>query len=249
MCAWRLWSLLGWLDIRQRYARSKLGPFWITISMGVFVGTLATVYGALFGQRLSDYLPTIAVGIVMWGLFSGIVSEGATSYISTANYMRQINTPRLIYILQAAWRNMVIFAHNFIIVLAVLLLFGVKDWRAVLLFLPGLAIFVLNAIWMAALIGLLAARFRDLPQIVSALLQIGFYVTPILFSGKMLTAQHQWIVEWNPLAYLIDIVREPLLGKIPPMFTWELSIAMMLLGWILALTVTGRYHKRIPFWV
>jgi lipopolysaccharide transport system permease protein len=155
----------------------------------------------------------------------------------------------LIYVLQVAWRNLVIFAHNFIIVAGVLLIFGVKDWLAVLLFVPGLVIYLLNAMWIAALIGLLAARFRDLPQIVSALLQIGFYITPILFSGRMLTAQHRWIVEWNPLAYLIDIVREPLLGNVPPASAWGVSLAMMLFGWILALAVTGRYYKRIPFWV
>ncbi|OYV29717.1 MAG: ABC transporter permease, partial [Thiomonas sp. 20-64-5] len=68
--AWRLWSLLGWLEIRQRYARSKLGPFWLTISMGVLVGTMGVVYGSLFGVKLADYLPMLAVGIVMWGLFS-----------------------------------------------------------------------------------------------------------------------------------------------------------------------------------
>ncbi|OYV37211.1 MAG: ABC transporter permease, partial [Thiomonas sp. 20-64-5] len=145
--AWRLWSLLGWLEIRQRYARSKLGPFWLTISMGVLVGTLGVVYGSLFGQKLTDYLPLIATGIVMWGLFSSIVNEGSTAYINSANYIRQVNTPRLIYILQVAWRNTVIFVHNFIIVLVVLLIFGVKSWATLPLFIPGLVLFLLNAMW------------------------------------------------------------------------------------------------------
>lgn len=247
--AWRLWSLLGWLEIRQRYARSKLGPFWLTISMGVLVGTLGVVYGSLLGQKLTDYLPLIAIGIVVWGLFSGIVNDGCMAYISSANYIRQINTPRFIYILQATWRNTVIFAHNFIIVLAVLLIFGVKSWATLPLFVPGLTLFLLNAMWISTFIALLAARFRDLPQIVSALLQVAFYVTPILFHGGMLASKHQWIVEYNPLAYLVDIVRQPLIGEVPPVFTWELTIGMAGLGWIAALVLTGRYHKRIPYWV
>ncbi len=247
--SWRLWSLLGWLEIRQRYARSKLGPFWLTISMGVLVGTMGVVYGSLFGQKLTDYLPMIAIGIVMWGLFSGIVNEGCNAYIGGANYIRQVHTPRLIYILQAAWRNTVIFAHNFIIVFAVLLIFGVKSWATLPLFIPGLVLFLLNAIWMAALTGLLAARFRDLPQIVSALLQVAFYVTPILFNGGMLAGKHQWIVEYNPLAYLIDIVRQPLVGEAPAALTWGVAIGMAVVGWALALAFTGRYHKRIPYWV
>ena len=73
LCLWRLWTLLGWLEIRQRYARSKLGPFWLTVSMGILVGTMSVVYGALLGQDLSTYLPMLAIGIVVWTLFSTII--------------------------------------------------------------------------------------------------------------------------------------------------------------------------------
>ncbi len=247
--AWRLWSLLGWLEIRQRYSRSKLGPLWLTISMGVMVGTLGVVYGTLFGQKLGDYLPMIAVGLVVWNLFSSIVNEGSQAYMASANYIRQVRTPRLIYMLQAAWRNAVIFAHNFVIVVVVLAIFGIKSWAALPLVIPGLALLILNALWMAAFVGLLAARFRDLPQIVEALMQVAFYVTPILFSGQMLSGKHHWIVEFNPLAYLIDAVREPLVGITPSMATWWVSGGMAVIGWLLALAITGRYHKRIPYWV
>jgi lipopolysaccharide transport system permease protein len=246
--AWRLWTLLGWLELRQRYARSRLGPFWLTISMGVLVGTLGLVYGALLGQPMSDYLPLVASGIVLWALFSGVVNDGCTCYIASANYIRQVQTPRLIYVLQAAWRNLVICAHNFIIVLIVLAAFGVKDWACLALFIPGFMLYLLNALWMAALLGLLAARFRDLPQIVAALLQVAFYVTPILFRGSMLS-RHHWIVALNPLAYLIDVVRMPLLGQVPPAATWGVAALLAGLGWALALGFTGRYHKRIPYWV
>ncbi|WP_031406261.1 ABC transporter permease [Thiomonas sp. FB-Cd] len=247
--AWRLWSLLGWLEIRQRYSRSKLGPLWLTISMGVMIGTLGVVYGTLFGQKLGDYLPMVAVGLVVWTLFSTIVNEGSMAYISSANYIRQVRTPRLLYVLQAGWRNCVIFAHNFAIVLLVLAILGVKSWAVLPLFVPGIALLVLNALWMAAFAGLLSARFRDLPQIVAALLQVAFYVTPILFSGTMLAGKHHWIVAFNPLSYLIDAVREPLLGQAPSATTWVVTGGMAALGWVLALALTGRFHKRIPYWV
>ena len=247
--AWRLWTLLGWLEIRQRYSRSKLGPFWLTISMGVLVGTMGVIYGTLFGQRLREYLPMVAIGIVCWGLFSGIVNEGCNAYISSSNYIRQIRTPRLIYILQVAWRNLVIFVHNFVIVLLVLVIFGVRSWEILLLFLPALALFVLNAVWIAAFVGLIAARFRDFPQIIAALLQVAFYVTPILFSGQMLAGKHHWIVEFNPLAYLMELVRQPLLGGVPDVRIWAVASVMAVVGWALALATTGRYHRRIPYWV
>ena len=247
--AWRLWTLLGWVEIRQRYARSKLGPFWVTISMGVLVGTLGIVYGALLNQSKVDYLPLVAVGIVMWGLFSGIVGDGCNAYIGSANYIRNAATPRLIYVLQVAWRNLVLFAHNFIIIILVLMISGVQDWAVLPLFIPGLIVFLANSLWMAALFGLLSARFRDLPQIILALLQVAFYVTPILFHGSMLSGEHHWIVAVNPLAYMINIVRQPLLGEAPSTLAWSVTIVMAVFGWVVALMFTGRYHKRIPYWV
>ena len=80
------------------------------------------------------------------------------------------------------------------------------------------------------------------------MMQVAFYVTPILFSGDMLRGKHHWIVEFNPLAYLIDTARQPLLGVIPSPLTWAVSTSMAIIWWLLALTLTGRYHNRIPYW-
>ncbi|WP_312283615.1 ABC transporter permease [Candidatus Igneacidithiobacillus taiwanensis] len=247
--AWRLWTLLGWVEIRQRYARSKLGPFWLTISMGVMATTLGLLYGLLFGQNLSTYLPMISIGIVMWGLFSGVVNDGCNAFIAGAGYIKQIPSPKYLFVLQVAWRNLVIFLHNFIIVLIVLAIFGIKSWVSIWLFFPGLLLFVLNAMWMASFAGVVAARFRDFPQIVASLLQVAFYVSPILFHGEMLSKKHQWVIELNPIAYLIDIVRQPLLGIYPAASAWVITGGMAFLGWGLALAFAGRYIKRIPYWV
>lgn len=240
--------LLGWLEIRQRYARSSIGPFWMTISMGVMVGSLGIVYGTLFGQKLSDYLPFLATSIVMWGYFSQVVQEGSLSYINSGSYIRQTPTAKIIYVLQVVWRNLIVLGHNFAIVLGLLVIFGVKDWVALAFFVPAFLLYVLNATWIAMVVGLLSARFRDLPQIIGALLQVAFYITPIIFKPTSLN-RFSFIVEWNPLAYLIEIVRAPLIGEIASTTTWIVVVAMALLGWPLALMLTGRYLKRIPYWI
>ena len=245
---WRLWTLLGWLEIRQRYARSKLGPFWLTVSMGVLVATLGVVYGALLGRELSEYLPMVAIGVVVWGLFSAIVSDGSSAYIQNANYIRQVRTPRLIYILQIVWKSLVIFAHNSIIILLVILFSGIENIVLAFLSIPGFLLLIVNATWMAAFTGLMSARFRDFPQIVQALLQVAFYVTPILFDAKML-GKYDWIVRYNPLAYLVNIVREPLMGIYPNTVSWIVPLVMAMVGWIIVFYLTGKFHKRIPYWV
>lgn len=129
IASWRLWTLLGWLEIRQRYARSSVGPFWLTISMGVMITSLGVVYGTLFGQKMNEYLPFLASSIVLWGLFSQTIQEGSIAYISSGAYIRQVPTPKLIYILQVVWRNLIVLAHNFVIVIGLLMIFGVKSWE------------------------------------------------------------------------------------------------------------------------
>lgn len=246
--SWRLWTLLGWLEIRQRYARSRVGPFWLTISMGVIIASIGMVYGTLFGQKLSEYLPYLATSLVMWGMFTSTVQEGSNAFISNAAYIRQVSTPKFIYILQVPWRNLLILCHNVVIVVLLLAIFGVKRWDTLLLVIPGLALVLLNATWMATLSGLLSARFRDFPQIVAAIMQVAFYITPIMYKPEALT-KYRFIVDLNPLAYLLNIVRQPVLGEIPSLRTWGIAILMGIVGWLVALVMVHRYHKRIAYWV
>jgi lipopolysaccharide transport system permease protein len=248
IASWRLWTLLGWLEVRQRYARSRLGPFWLTISMGVMIGSIGIVYGTLFGQKMADYLPFLAVSLVLWGSFSQIVNEGSNAYISSGHYIRQAATPKLIFVLQVVWRNLVVLCHNFLIVVLLFAWFGVKSWATLPLFIPAFLLFLLNAMWIAMVVGLLSARFRDLPQIVSALMQVAFYITPILYRPNALN-RFSFVVELNPLAYLIDIVRAPLIGQVPSALTWAVVGGMLIAGWAVSLTLTNRYLKRIPYWV
>jgi lipopolysaccharide transport system permease protein len=216
--------------------------------MGVMIASIGIVYGTLFGQSMEEYLPFIAVSLVMWGTFSQTVVEGSTAYISSGQYIRQASTPKLIFVLQVIWRNLVILAHNFVIVLILLIAFGVKDWATLPLFVPAFLIYMLNALWIAMVAGLLSARFRDLPQIIAALMQIAFYVTPIIYRPKAMS-RFSFIVDFNPFAYLIELVREPLIGQMPSALTWGVCIGMGLAGWTLALVLTGRYLKRIPYWI
>lgn len=248
VASWRLWSLLGWIEIRQRYARSAVGPFWLTISMAIMIASIGAVYGTLFGQELHEYLPFLSIGLVMWFLLATIVNEGAVVYIHNAHFIRQAATPKLLYVLQVMWRNVIILGHNFVIVIALLFIFGVKDWATLPWFIPALLLYVLNAMWMAMISGLLSARFRDLPQIISSLFQVAFYVTPIMYRPDALV-RFSWIVDYNPLAYLLHLVRAPLIGEVPSMLTWGVSLGMAVLGWAAALWLTGRYLKRIPYWV
>ncbi|OWT63855.1 ABC transporter permease [Candidimonas nitroreducens] len=243
-----LWLALGWVEIRQRYSRSKIGPFWLTISMGILIAALGVVYGTLFKADLKSYLPLLAVGFVFWAFISTTISEGCNAFIAGSAYIRQMPLSRGIFVFQTIWRNIVILGHNFIIVIAVLAIFKIN-------FLPGLAWFVLgflllvvNLFWMSALLAVVCARFRDLPQIITSALQVVFYITPILFKRDMLS-KYPLLIDLNPFAHMIEIVRGPLLGEPVPAVSWLACTAMAVVGILICLAFHGRYRSRIPYWV
>ena len=117
-----LWGLLGWQDIRRLYRRSVLGPFWLTISMGMLVGALGTLYGALLKVGIADYLPFLALGFITWTLISGLITDGCSAFISAESIIKQVDLPLSVHVYRLIWRHLVIFCHNaaiFVVVAAV----------------------------------------------------------------------------------------------------------------------------------
>lgn len=245
---WRLWTLLGWLDIQQRYARSSLGPFWITLSMGVMVGAMGLVYGTLFGQDMKSYLPLIGSGFVLWALISGILNESCFAFINNANFIRQSDVSLWVYIFQVLWRQMIILAHNVVVIVVLRIVFNVKGYDHLLLFIPGLLVLLLNLTWMSYMAAIWSARYRDVPQLIASCLQILFYITPLMWWPHMLK-KHQWIITINPFSSLVDLVRAPVLGGIPQPASWGVAAVLAIVGWTLVLITSVRASRNVAYWV
>ena len=242
--------MLGWQDIRQRYRRSKLGPFWLTISMGVMIAMIGIVFGQVLNSPMSEYLPFLATGIILWTCFSTSVMEGSTAFIDAQGMIRQLDLPLSLYPIRVLWRNIVICGHNIIILPLVFLVVGREITWDIFWLIPGFIVFCWNMLWMSMLLGTFCTRFRDMPQIVNSLLQVFFYVTPIIWMPNALSARSaSLLVEPNPVYHLVQLVRAPILGSSPTLMNWSVAIAMALIGSLVALWFFGKYKKRIAYWL
>ena len=243
-----LWMTLGLQDVRQRYRRSKLGPFWITLSMAIMVLALGLLYGQIFGQDLHDYLPFLAAGFVIWGLIASLVNDGCQSFILAEGMIRQLNAPLSIYAYRGLWSTLIAFAHNIWVFLGVALWFGVDlNWN--LLWVPvALLMLFLNGLWMALFLGLLSARFRDVPLIIGSVVQVLFFITPVIWKPEMLPGRALWL-DLNPFYHLVEIMRAPLLGQPPALDNWLTVIAITVVGWAVALFFYSAYRWRVAYWV
>lgn len=244
-----VWGLLGWQDIRQRYRRSLIGPFWLTISMGTMIAALGLLYAGLFRIELASYLPFLTLGFIVWGLITGFVTDGCTAFITADAIIKQVELPLSVHVYRVLWRHIIIFAHNFLIFVVVATVFSIFPGWAGFFLIPGLVLLILNGLWIGLLFGLISARFRDVPQVTASIVQVAFFLTPIIWKPETLPNGITLVLDLNLFFYLVEVVRAPLLGSIPPLSFWLVTLGITLAGWIVAFYFFQRYRRRIAYWV
>ena len=247
-CAAHIWRSLGWQDIRLHYRRSMLGPFWLTISMGLLVGMLSALYGVMFKVDVVRYTPFLALGFIVWTFISGVIADASRVFINAQSIITQTNLPLSVHVYRVVWRNFIILGHNALIfpVVAVLLA-PPPNWTG-LLAAPGLVLLYLNGIWTGLLLGLASARFRDVPPIVDSILRILFFVTPVIWMPEFLPERIA-LLDWNPFFHFLEVVRAPLLGQPPALRSWLMVLGVTVGGSLLTFLMYVRYRRRIAYWV
>ena len=247
--AWHIWTLLAFNDIRQRYKRSRFGQFWITLSTGMFIGGIGIVYSYLFDRPVDSYVPYLSVNIVIWTLLAGIVTDSTGVFTQAGHILGQQAMPKTIFVMRVIVRQLIILAHNLVIIALVFALFGVVPTPAVIMVIPGLALALLASLVTAMAIGLLCTRFRDLPQIIQTLLQVAFFLTPVMWHTDQLGGQADYIVDFNPFAVFLLLVADPLHGEWPSAERYLQAIAIIVLMGLVAVPLFARFRARIVYWL
>lgn len=246
---WRVWWLLGIGDIRQRYRRSRIGQFWITLSIAVFVGAIGVVYSALFKQPLQEYIPYLATTYIIWVLISGIITDSTTAFVQAENFLRQQALPKTTFVFRVLVRNFVSFAHNVIILPVIFLIFGVAPSWTWLAALGGLVLITLAGFLAGLICSILCTRFRDLPQIIQNFIQVAFFISPITWQVEVLDQSLRSFVNLNPFAAFLRIVSEPLLGRLPDTATYVSTILTIVVLALIAWPLFSRFRPRIVYWL
>ena len=245
---WRLAAALARLDIRNRYRGSVLGPFWLTLSTGIMLAGLGILYSALMHETLRSYLPFLSVSIITWNLISQVVTDATTSLISAEGMIRQIPLPYTTHALRGVFRNIIIAAHNLPLIVIVLLICRVWPGPEAALVLFGLLILGINAFAASLLFGMLCARFRDLGQIVASVMQLAFFMTPILWKPTSLGSRAVWLA-FDPFYPIMQVVRGPLLGSGAPPLIWLEAGVYTAAFFAISFGFFLRFRSRIAFWV
>jgi ABC-type polysaccharide/polyol phosphate export permease len=247
--SWRTWSMLAWNDVRRRYRRSALGQFWLTLSMAVMIGGMGFVYSQLFEIDVSTYLPYIAVSFVVWGTISAIVVESCNALSEGEHLLRHMYLPKSVFACRIIARNLIVVAHNLIIIPIVFVVFGVGINANLLWLAVGVFLLIVNGFWIGIFLAIVCARFRDIPQIVASIMQVVFFVTPVMFLPQQLAARRITALRWNPFANMLELIRDPILGVMPSDWALISCGTTALVGFLLVVPFLGRFAARSIYWL
>jgi lipopolysaccharide transport system permease protein len=243
-----LWMMLVRRHVRLTYRASKLGMFWATLPLGAQMLVTGVVYGRLTDAPFAVILPWIATGLIAWQFLGHFVNQALHLFGEYAGLIRNSDHPHYTYLIAAFAISALQALHNLVLLVAVAAIVGFHPRPEALWLVPGIVMFALAVGWLGMPLAISALRFPMASNVVGAVLNLAFVVTPILFMPSALQSA-AWIVDLNPLTHVIALLREPLLGRVPSSTSMMVALALAAAGWIVALAITGRWRDRIAYWV
>jgi lipopolysaccharide transport system permease protein len=241
---------LGWQDVKQSYRRSAVGPFWLTLGMAVQILAIGLVFGLIFGTPLEEFLPFLAASLMLWTFLSASISDGAIAFIAGEAIIRQLPVPHAVQILRSLWKNILMLAHNVMILPVVFLVFlKAPTWNMVLFF-PGFLLTIIFVFFASYALAFLTTRFRDMQQIIASVMTVVFYVTPVIWQPSLIPGgTAHLLLGLNPFYHFLQIVRLPILGQAPTFENWALALLMTVVAGVVAYSSARKYKNRLAYWV
>jgi ABC-type polysaccharide/polyol phosphate export permease len=246
---WRLWYLIGSAEMRRRFARARLGQLWIMLSSAISVSVTGLAWAFLWNQPVHDMLPFIATSMTVWQFLSAVLNDTTGAFPQCSHYFLNQYMPASTIIYAVLYKNVATFLLNMIFPIVVIIFLGGSFTAHSLLSVVGLSLVLIWCVSIGYALAILCARFRDIVQVVSTLVQVAFFVTPVIWKPEFLPPEAHYFVTYNPLAPLLAVVRDPLLGRPLPWAVWLTACAIVLATLACVLPFVGRFCRRLVYWL
>lgn len=245
---WRTSYKLSLQDIELRYKRSLLGPFWISAALVATILALAFVFSGVFQTNFASYIGYIGTGLLTWQLILALTTEACASVIEHAPFLQNVRMPMTVIAGRIAFRNAIVFMHNGVAVVGLLLLFGVQMTPNIIWAAPGAVLILVFGYFLSMMLGPICTRFRDVPLVVQSAMQVIFFLTPI-FWMPVEGSHHPGFILANPFYHMIQLVRAPMLGTAPDPLNWQVALWCCAGTAVLAVISVSMTRKRMALWL
>lgn len=247
---WPLWWSLPIEGVKAGYRRTYLGMWWMTLTTVAFVIGLSLLFGVLMGQDLKTFIPYVAIGYIGFTWMIGLISGGVTAVTGNASSIHTTPGPLSVYCYQVITRPTLQFVHDAIVIVLVIIVFQVRvGWSLVVLPL-ALILILVNGVATALWLGPICAKFRDVGQLVEVFTRVLFFFTPVFWvTTDVNRAQLVFLAGWNPLTYLLQLFRSPLLGEWPGIDSLVGALVVTVVNLIAGYLTFCRTRPRWAYWV
>jgi len=249
LAAYPIWSHLCWQEVKRRYRRTVFGPLWATLSLAIFIGATSFIWAPIFNSDLRTYLPYLTTGLIAWAFTSTLILEGCGVFTGNEGLIKQLNFPFSTFVFMIIWRNAIVLFHHLVILIPIYLWLPSHITFNMLLVIPGLLLLCANGAWIIILLGLASSRYRDIPPLVGNLVQVLLFITPIFWKVEQLGSREHYLVYPNYIYHLVMLVRAPLLGEAPELYTYVITMVGAVVGWAITFAIYARFRRRIAYWL
>jgi lipopolysaccharide transport system permease protein len=225
-----------WRDFKARYKQTYLGPFWAIFRPFVSIVLFSVIFGKLAGISTGSSsvpYPLFALGLLPWTYFQSALTGSSSSMLNNASLLQKVYFPRIYAPLSAAVTPLVDLALTMAVAVGLFAYYErLPSWH--LVFMPA---FILLALIDGLGLGLwftgIMVRYRDAGYALPFALQVGMYLTPIVYPATFIPASYRWLLALNPLTSVIEGFRWSLLGMKPP------SVAALAISAAIGLVLLG----------
>lgn len=246
---WGLALSLATQDIRDRFARTVLGPFWIVVSNAMLVIGITIVFGALFKTDVADFVVYVALGIALWTFLSTVMT-GASSYLESGkNILFTYNLPWSMQITRKVFVEAIILGIHMLIAIPVILIaqrdLGLISFVAV----PGILLNLMFGYGLALIIASFGVRYSDLSHALESIMLFLFLFTPVFWLESALGPTRSIFVHYNPLFHYLEVVRAPVLEQAIPMDSFIIAGLGAVFTLLLGIFIYNKRKRQIGMWL
>lgn len=248
-------AVLALDDVMGKYRRTILGPLWIAIGQAATIAGFVVVFSGLMGVDPARYALYLAAGIPVWALMSQHLADMPGTFIAARGVIESYELPWLTHIWRRSIGYLLVFCHHIVTLFAVIgilgalgKLEGVPNFN-MLLAVPALAIVLIAGTGIGTFLAVLGARYRDLQPAMQVSSGFLFLFTPVMWRADQLREQLAWVFQYNPLYYYITLVRETLMGRVPPADIWLIASGGAIAAFALGFFTFWAARRRLYHWL
>ena len=235
-------------DVKAKYRGSILGPYWVVLNLLILVSFLSVIYSSVFSLNVDVYVPYVSLGFIFWFFISGTVTEVSKSLLDNTGLIKNFNYPVAVYVNRVIARNIILLFHNLTVFVGVIFVFDLNVKIVALLFVPALLLNIVILFCFGLIFSILSSRFRDVPHVIDIIMQLGIFITPVIFFKDMVGSK-RFIIDFNPFYHMIDVMRSPLLGKFPGDESWYFLLCFSVFLLIISAFIYRKFSNKVPYWI